>query len=156
MTISNRRIPPNMPDDWLYRRIQELERRVNQLETSNSPTIPTYDWDNPPDDPVEGQVALFINTPDLPLTASTDLEASYYFLSTTASGPLSAYTSYPFDSTSLATGSELLDVSDESNPFVKKDGIYTWHFECLFITSDTGTAPHFPTAGDFKGNSAYF
>ena len=60
-----------MPQSWptdnvfetLYQKIKMLEDRIKELEENPVPTIPIYDWDFPPDDPVEGQHAIFINAP---------------------------------------------------------------------------------------------
>jgi hypothetical protein len=70
MTISKGRIPAKSGSDWYYKRIEELERRVKQLENEAQVTVPTYDWNYPPQDPVEGQVAMFINAPDSPFESA--------------------------------------------------------------------------------------
>lgn len=63
LTQARGRIPPQDGFDFIYNRLLELERRVKELETKAYVSIPKYDWENPPDDPFQGQIALFINTP---------------------------------------------------------------------------------------------
>jgi hypothetical protein len=58
MTTSDRRTPPLNPDDWLYRRIEALERRLDDVENRAYPTLPLYDADNFPADPVEQQIVI--------------------------------------------------------------------------------------------------
>jgi len=136
MTTTNQRTPPQRPDDWTYRRIQELERRVNQLENLNNPTIPTYDWNHPPDDPIEGQVALFVNAPDT--NAGTEVAG--------ADGR-SVGTSGLTDFHWIVSG-DTPDWfgyfgGDDRNPEVKVDGVYT-----VFAESDA--------AGITAGKKGFF
>lgn len=65
MPTSNRRIPPKGPDDWIYRRLEELERRVDQIDNRSYPTVPIYDYNALPDDPIEGQIAIIANAPEV-------------------------------------------------------------------------------------------
>lgn len=66
MATSNRRTPPNSPDDWLYRRIEDLELKVKQIDNRSYPTVPIYKYGAMPDDPIEGQIAIIANAPDPP------------------------------------------------------------------------------------------
>lgn len=56
--------PTQDPFDTLYQQLDVLSGRIKELEVNSIPTVPVYDWSNPPQDAVEGQVARFINAPD--------------------------------------------------------------------------------------------
>jgi hypothetical protein len=66
MATSNRRIPPNRPEDWLYKRIEDLELKVKQIDNRSYPTVPIYKYGALPDDPIEGQIAIIADAPDPP------------------------------------------------------------------------------------------
>lgn len=58
--------PPLGPDpfDYIHRRIDELHHHVGELRNNSTPTVPVYDYNSLPPDPVEGQQAIITNVPD--------------------------------------------------------------------------------------------
>lgn len=107
--------PTQDPFETLYQRIASLERKITKLERNAIPTVPIYDWDHPPDDPVEGQHAIFINAP-----ASGSSGLAFYRDNTHSVGAgFSDVTNW-----SYVAGAALLTLTDPQAPIVKESGIY--------------------------------
>jgi len=56
--------PSRDPFESIYQRLDALEKRLKRTEENPYPTVPVYDWDEKPQDAIDGQVARFINVPD--------------------------------------------------------------------------------------------
>ena len=54
---------PQSPEQFLHWKVKDLERRVSNIEGGKVLSAPLYDWNNLPQDSVEGQVAILDNIP---------------------------------------------------------------------------------------------
>ena len=57
--------PPKTQEEYLIRRIDDLERRFDAFKNRHRPTVPIYDYTAPPNDAVEGQIAVMLNAPPI-------------------------------------------------------------------------------------------
>lgn len=132
MANSNRRAPARTGDDWLYKRIEELERKVEQIDNRAYPTVPIYDYDALPDDPIEGQIAVIANAPDFTLEgmgiAAGAADLPFAFI-TGVNG------SHPGTGTDIAFNNLFVDMSDSGHSTVTPGDIYANSFGC----ADSGT-----------------
>lgn len=122
------------PFSILHRRLDDAFSQINRINNNSYPIIPTYDWENPPQDAIEGQIALFNNAPGISSGTTTreQLASSTDLVLNTGSQDFLYW-----DGSYLHTG-DVLDVTDPQHPVVKVAGIYAVSITVKGAALDTG------------------
>jgi len=96
---------PKSKDEYLVQRIEMLEKQVRMLQNSLKPTVPTYDYTDPPEG-VEGQIAIMRNA--TPLTGGGGGGGLQFDTYPQDGGYLYAHTN-DFSDSSIGAGLEFID-----------------------------------------------
>jgi hypothetical protein len=160
--------PPKTQEEYLVRRISDLEAQVRSLMNASSLTVPIYDYTNQPEDAVEGQVAIMENAP--PVTGSVGAQGAWthiYFAQASGDSMLAVASNTPtavawrhFEisdatvfSTSTATTGAPTNASGDTYLRCMKPGVYVFELLSYWEVNFTENAMVYPSIQTFHGPS---